>query len=1488
MKIMHRYEQLQQIGRGSYGTVFKCRLKYSGQFVALKVISTYGKSKNDIEQLRKEIQLLQQIKHQNIIQFFESFEEDGNIFISSELAETDLFDILQDGPLPVNEIQKIAYQIIQVLNFLHTNRIAHRDIKPQNVLVCDNGACKLCDFGFAHQLSAQSTALNSIKGSPIYLAPEIAKGISYNVQSDIWSYGVMLFELATQKPPFIASDYIQLLRMLQQDTLQVPYHKYKVFQENPIFLDFVEMCLQRNTDKRWTSQKLLEHPFLNPDSQKFQMMKLLSQQTKKEWMKIINTQYVGTDSHSTQLENSYATEDYNYWSTLNIKTIQCNILIQLLKGDTSAFNSLFEFIKDEKIQKEHQIINDTQDLQQMIDFTVLICQRFDLDKLIISELVKLSKNEQNDRQVLILLLRLLALHVGCAVQGELPETFGNDLEFPFDAHYYHTDQRLHILIKFIQKSAESEIQDLIQLLIEIIKQQAKVIETQTQDKLNQINILMLTLSILCQLGSINQMTVNQPQWCNFNISSKYLYTQSEKLPFNRNIQKVLSDNIESIGNIVFASIRRLLQIQTDFNLNQQVEEGFQIMLEEMISTIYSRRRENSTNIPQYIYDQQQVMFKDFNQEMVDKNPLIRQIRQTFLQFIETLQNAEFSSSNNLANCELFAIQKPNNLFSGNNDSIHELQALIKTMQLTSYQQFIDSCRDQQSLVGQYVSNIKKYYTAVVSTTAFVKFDSQDQFYSTLSLSIMSRYFYNKQFSANQNAKVHQNQIVIYSEKISQECLSNSLQLINKARNCARNYLVLPHADLVLSTECGSFMVPEMIYRYNALNAQTIQTFSSQYIFGVIGNMSRFAQKVVLLDSKLLQKCFQSINNMKQKQQLDQVQTTSEQNRTYILKLIYILCKNNTQILNMFKSLQIQFGNEKLSFVSILMIQCLCFVIPFEETEAQLVLITLFLKQGLQELTVDEQKMSLKPNYLQNQLLLKLQLQLTPFKYSYRWNSNWVDDAQFQTQTGTIIMTNRENGQNKYFSLMVDYALCLPQVDCQDAIQTQLDSYVTEAPKITQLHDAGQQNGYLDNILQLMNCHNTSVTMLNKLTSIALLQFENKKSRQKQSCFKARHNDLMMLECACEGCVSCLQALNGVEYVQEVKQTQLPHHKNLLTYKGVASYTQLLLKLLLEERLDSLILQEVLSLLNQVLEQSFLEQNFLRYGQELCEQVIVQILQLICKIGNQTQNLTLFIAACVEYGSVRNILCLIQYLSKSVSIALSFSVLSFLLSVESPLSQVFAHQFVQFGGLSSSFFNYIVSKQFLNQKTCAVHYALHTLSIVAQTSPIYELKIIKDTPNNFFEIFSEFKNELIINQLFRLGTSLNRSGPTCYEKLQNVFMRAILAVKTNPKGVSKGCLELIHSCILHSRIYYAAVLELVNVFKAIIKNMYVKNEIKEKVINIINQLKLLGADINIQEEIVQICQNEITDGIKEAIKLMIARAEFEGDKWALVRKKAGAV
>ncbi|GKB62699.1 serine/threonine-protein kinase TIO [Tanacetum coccineum] len=115
------------------------------------------------------------------------------ILIECIFIQGELFKILEDGKcLPEEEVQKIVKQLVRALHYLHSNRIIHRNMRPQNILICAGGIVKLCDFGFARAMSTNTGVLWSIKGTPLYMAPELVREKPYNYTADLWSTGVIL------------------------------------------------------------------------------------------------------------------------------------------------------------------------------------------------------------------------------------------------------------------------------------------------------------------------------------------------------------------------------------------------------------------------------------------------------------------------------------------------------------------------------------------------------------------------------------------------------------------------------------------------------------------------------------------------------------------------------------------------------------------------------------------------------------------------------------------------------------------------------------------------------------------------------------------------------------------------------------------------------------------------------------------------------------------------------------------------------------------------------------------------------------------------------------------------------------------------------------------------------------------------------------------------------------------------------------------------
>ncbi|KAJ0061970.1 hypothetical protein NL108_014674, partial [Boleophthalmus pectinirostris] len=225
---MNLYHVLELAGEGSFGRVYKGRKKYSGQVVALKFIPKVSRSEKELRNLKREIEIMRDLQHPNIVQLFDSFETDTEVVVVTEYAEGQLFQILEDdGSLPECQLllftrSEIACQLVSALYYLHSHRILHRDMKPQNILLGKSGGVKLCDFGFARAMSVSTLVLTSIKGTPLYMSPELVEEKPYDHTADLWSLGCILYELHTGAPPFYTNSIFHLVQMIVRDPVKWP------------------------------------------------------------------------------------------------------------------------------------------------------------------------------------------------------------------------------------------------------------------------------------------------------------------------------------------------------------------------------------------------------------------------------------------------------------------------------------------------------------------------------------------------------------------------------------------------------------------------------------------------------------------------------------------------------------------------------------------------------------------------------------------------------------------------------------------------------------------------------------------------------------------------------------------------------------------------------------------------------------------------------------------------------------------------------------------------------------------------------------------------------------------------------------------------------------------------------------------------------------------------------------------------------------------
>ncbi len=309
---MQNYVDLRLIGEGSFGKVYKGRRKQTGQVVAIKFIKKKGKTEKELANLREEIEILKKLRHQNIILMIDWFETKTEFGVVTEYAQGELFEILEeDKKMGEEQIRKIAIQLSQALNYLHSNRIIHRDMKPQNILIGSDGFIKLCDFGFARIMSSSTVVLTSIKGTPLYMAPELVQERPYNHSVDLWSFGIILYELFVGQPPFFTSQLCSLIKLIVKKSVKYPDTMSRNFK------NFLKGILIKEPEKRMKWGDILSHPFLTKTNIDIKKEKTLLEIHYK-WMRKLS--FWNSDFNELMPEK-YASEQEHSFISLNTSEV---------------------------------------------------------------------------------------------------------------------------------------------------------------------------------------------------------------------------------------------------------------------------------------------------------------------------------------------------------------------------------------------------------------------------------------------------------------------------------------------------------------------------------------------------------------------------------------------------------------------------------------------------------------------------------------------------------------------------------------------------------------------------------------------------------------------------------------------------------------------------------------------------------------------------------------------------------------------------------------------------------------------------------------------------------------------------------------------------------------------------------------------------------------------------------------------------------------
>ena len=265
--ILKEYKKISLLGKGNYGSVYKVQHIKTKQYFAMKTISTFSCEKSSqtnftlLDSIENEIKILSQLNHPNITKLHCYFKSESTIYIIMELCDlgdlSSLIDMKRTKKqfFDEKEITTIMSQILNGLNYLHSNNIIHRDIKTLNIFLNHNNTVKIGDFGVSKQLQ-QNALATTVVGTPYYLSPEICSGQKYNDKSDVWSLGVVLYELITLSKPFDANSQMGLvMKIVNEPPKAIDVDVKKCYSSSLIWL--INGMLEKNPKRRLNVKQVL-------------------------------------------------------------------------------------------------------------------------------------------------------------------------------------------------------------------------------------------------------------------------------------------------------------------------------------------------------------------------------------------------------------------------------------------------------------------------------------------------------------------------------------------------------------------------------------------------------------------------------------------------------------------------------------------------------------------------------------------------------------------------------------------------------------------------------------------------------------------------------------------------------------------------------------------------------------------------------------------------------------------------------------------------------------------------------------------------------------------------------------------------------------------------------------------------------------------------------------------------------------------------------
>ncbi|GBM25473.1 Serine/threonine-protein kinase Nek8 [Araneus ventricosus] len=257
MQNLSGYEKIRTVGKGAFGTAVLYRKKYDDSLVIVKEINMHDLTASERQLAINEISVLSLLNHENIVSYYDSFEEDGVLMIEMEYADGgNLAQYLAQmkNLMEEKDIFLLFKQIVSAIKHMHDHNILHRDLKTANIFLTKDGTVKVGDFGISKMLTTKQGGAITVVGTPYYISPEMCEGKFYNQKSDIWALGCILYEMACQQKTFEGSNLPALVNKIVKGQFAPVKGNY-----SPGFKQLIRDLLQRDPDLRPTAAEILHN-----------------------------------------------------------------------------------------------------------------------------------------------------------------------------------------------------------------------------------------------------------------------------------------------------------------------------------------------------------------------------------------------------------------------------------------------------------------------------------------------------------------------------------------------------------------------------------------------------------------------------------------------------------------------------------------------------------------------------------------------------------------------------------------------------------------------------------------------------------------------------------------------------------------------------------------------------------------------------------------------------------------------------------------------------------------------------------------------------------------------------------------------------------------------------------------------------------------------------------------------------------------------------